>query len=90
MFDNRRVQHAREPFDTRSGRRLFRGCYVNSDDIYSKLRVLNRRAQGKRADPGMSGVFITCAITGSGDTTSKSDLVPITPSADSRSGHRRR
>ncbi len=27
----------------------------------------------------MSGVFITCAITGSGNTTSKSDLVPITP-----------
>ena len=27
----------------------------------------------------MSGVFLTCAITGSGDTTSKSDLVPITP-----------
>ena len=27
----------------------------------------------------MSGVFITCAITGSGDTASKSDLVPITP-----------
>ncbi len=27
----------------------------------------------------MAGVFITCAITGSGDTTSKSDLVPITP-----------
>ncbi len=27
----------------------------------------------------MSGVFITCAITGSGETTSKSDLVPITP-----------
>ena len=24
-------------------------------------------------------VFITCAITGSGDTTSKSDKVPITP-----------
>lgn len=24
-------------------------------------------------------VFITCAVTGSGDTTSKSDLVPITP-----------
>ena len=27
----------------------------------------------------MAEVFITCAITGSGDTTSKSDLVPITP-----------
>ena len=24
-------------------------------------------------------VFITCAITGSGDTTAKSDKVPITP-----------
>lgn len=24
-------------------------------------------------------VFITCAVTGSGDTTSKSDLVPVTP-----------
>ncbi|MCY3578353.1 MAG: TauD/TfdA family dioxygenase [bacterium] len=45
VFDNRRVQHAREPFDTATGRRLFRGCYVNSDDIYCKLRVLNRRAK---------------------------------------------
>ena len=24
-------------------------------------------------------VFITCAVTGSGDTTGKSDKVPITP-----------
>ena len=24
-------------------------------------------------------VFITCAVTGSGDTTGKSDLVPVTP-----------
>ena len=24
-------------------------------------------------------IFITCAVTGSGDTTSKSDLVPVTP-----------
>ena len=24
-------------------------------------------------------VFITCAVTGSGDTTSKSDKVPVTP-----------
>ncbi|WP_420639558.1 TauD/TfdA family dioxygenase [Candidatus Poriferisocius sp.] len=49
VFDNRRVQHAREPFDVSSGRRWFRGCYVNSDDVYSKLRILNRRA--KEAEP---------------------------------------
>ena len=51
VFDNRRVQHARETFDTGSGSRLFRGCYVNSDDIYSKLRVLNRRAQERELAP---------------------------------------
>jgi len=27
----------------------------------------------------MSSVFITCAVTGSGDTTGKSELVPVTP-----------
>ena len=51
VFDNRRVQHAREPFDTSTGRRLFRGCYVNSDDVYSKLRVLNRRAKENELIP---------------------------------------
>ncbi|WP_420639559.1 3-keto-5-aminohexanoate cleavage protein [Candidatus Poriferisocius sp.] len=36
----------------------------------------------------MTGVFITCAVTGSGDTTSKSPLVPVTPAqiADSAIG----
>ena len=29
----------------------------------------------------MSSVFITCAVTGSGDTVGKSDLVPFTPEA---------
>ncbi|MEM7285947.1 MAG: 3-keto-5-aminohexanoate cleavage protein [Actinomycetota bacterium] len=29
----------------------------------------------------MSGVFITCAVTGSGDTVNKSDKVPFTPEA---------
>ena len=51
VFDNRRMQHAREPFDTSTGRRLFRGCYVNSDDVYSKLRVLNRRAKENELIP---------------------------------------
>ena len=27
----------------------------------------------------MSSVFITCAVTGSGDTVAKSDRVPFTP-----------
>ena len=35
-------------------------------------------------------VFITCAVTGAGDTVSRSELVPVTPEqiADSRSKRR--
>ena len=29
----------------------------------------------------MTSVFITCAVTGSGDTVNKSDKVPFTPEA---------
>ena len=34
-------------------------------------------------------VFITCAITGAGETTAKSPHVPVTPAADRRVGDRR-
>ena len=33
-------------------------------------------------------VFITCAVTGAGDTVGRSDKVPVTPSADRRRGDR--
>ena len=33
-------------------------------------------------------VFITCAVTGAGDTAGRSDKVPVTPTADRRRGDR--
>ncbi len=41
-FDNRRILHGRDAFDS-GGRRHLRGCYVDQDDIYSRLRILRRR-----------------------------------------------
>lgn len=42
-FDNRRVLHGRDAFDTGGGARWLRGCYLDQDDVYSRLRVLSRR-----------------------------------------------
>jgi len=41
-FDNRRILHGRDAFDPGAGRRRLRGCYVDHDDLYSRLRVLRR------------------------------------------------
>lgn len=45
VFDNRRVLHGRAAFHPQSGPRYFEGCYVDTDDFLSRLRVLER--QGK-------------------------------------------
>jgi gamma-butyrobetaine dioxygenase len=42
-FDNRRVLHGRDAFDS-SGARHLRGCYCDHDDLHSRLRVLRRGA----------------------------------------------
>ena len=42
IFDNRRMLHGREAFDPRSGDRHLRGCYVDHDDLWSRLRMLAR------------------------------------------------
>jgi gamma-butyrobetaine dioxygenase len=42
VFDNRRVMHGRQEFDSQSGRRHLQGCYVDTDDFLSRLRVLER------------------------------------------------
>lgn len=42
VFDNRRVLHGREAFTDRAGERHLRGCYVDRDDLYSRLRMLAR------------------------------------------------
>jgi len=45
VFNNRRVLHGRTEFDPQSGPRHFQGCYVDTDDFLSRIRVLER--QGK-------------------------------------------
>lgn len=49
LFDNRRILHGREAFDGDGGRRHLRGCYVDRDDLYSRLRMLARVARGHRS-----------------------------------------
>ncbi len=40
-FDNRRILHGRDAFDG-GGDRHLRGCYIDHDDVFSRLRVLRR------------------------------------------------
>ena len=41
-FDNRRILHGRDAFES-AGSRHLRGTYADHDDFYSRLRVLRRR-----------------------------------------------
>ncbi|WP_119462068.1 TauD/TfdA family dioxygenase [Rhodospirillaceae bacterium SYSU D60014] len=41
-FDNRRVLHARSAFDPASGDRHLQGCYVDTDELLSRIRILRR------------------------------------------------
>ncbi|MGI9643944.1 MAG: TauD/TfdA family dioxygenase [Ilumatobacteraceae bacterium] len=49
-FDNRRVLHGRDAFDPGGGTRRLRGCYLDRDDVFSRLRVL-RRPGSREASP---------------------------------------
>jgi gamma-butyrobetaine dioxygenase len=40
IFNNRRVLHGRDEFDSNSGERHFKGTYVDEDGFLDKLRVL--------------------------------------------------
>ena len=42
-FDNRRILHARTAFEPSSGERHLRGCYMDTDELLSRIRVLERR-----------------------------------------------
>ena len=42
-FHNRRVLHGRRAFNPATGRRLLRGCYVDWDEVNSRIRVLSRQ-----------------------------------------------
>ncbi len=50
-FDNRRILHGRDGFDPGAGRRRLRGCYVDHDDLFSRLRVLRRPTAADVASP---------------------------------------
>jgi gamma-butyrobetaine dioxygenase len=41
-FDNHRILHARTAIDVRSGERHLQGCYLERDEIYSRIRMLER------------------------------------------------
>jgi gamma-butyrobetaine dioxygenase len=41
-FDNRRTLHARDAFDPASGARHFQGCYIDRDELLSRILVLER------------------------------------------------
>jgi gamma-butyrobetaine dioxygenase len=41
-FDNRRVMHARDAFDPATGDRHFQGCYLDRDELLSRIYVLER------------------------------------------------
>ncbi len=41
-MDNRRVLHARNSYETSSGERHLRGCYLDRDELLSRIRVLER------------------------------------------------
>ncbi|MDE1460683.1 gamma-butyrobetaine dioxygenase [Spartinivicinus poritis] len=42
VFDNRRVLHARNAFDLKQGGRHLQGCYVDRDELLSRIRILER------------------------------------------------
>jgi gamma-butyrobetaine dioxygenase len=41
-FDNRRTLHARNAFDPGTGARHFQGCYIDRDELLSRILVLQR------------------------------------------------
>jgi gamma-butyrobetaine dioxygenase len=47
-FNNRRVLHGRDEFNPQSGPRHLQGCYVDTDDFLSRLRVLERNGRDFR------------------------------------------
>lgn len=45
VFDNRRVLHARNAFDLKTGNRHLQGCYIDRDELLSRIRLLEREPE---------------------------------------------
>ena len=50
IFDNRRVLHARDSFDSSTGERHLYGCYIERDELWSSIRMIERRNRQKIID----------------------------------------
>jgi len=48
-FDNRRVLHGRTAYDPTTGGRALRGCYVEREELWSRLRILARHRRAQEA-----------------------------------------
>ena len=46
-FDNRRVLHGRTAFDPTTGGRALRGCYVEREELWSRLRIIARHKRAR-------------------------------------------
>ncbi|PHQ69141.1 MAG: gamma-butyrobetaine dioxygenase [Sneathiella sp.] len=53
VFDNRRVLHARSEFFPQTGERHLQGCYMDRDELYSCLRVLERHQRERGMAPAI-------------------------------------
>ncbi len=47
IFDNRRLLHARDSFDSSTGERHLYGCYIERDELWSSIRMIERRNRQK-------------------------------------------
>ncbi|MEO1687310.1 MAG: TauD/TfdA family dioxygenase, partial [Pseudomonadota bacterium] len=45
IFDNRRILHGRDRFTPQTGTRRLQGCYLDTDELLSRLRVLHRNGR---------------------------------------------
>lgn len=55
-FDNRRTLHGRTAYDPASGERWLRGCYVDREELQSRLRIIARERRKNRLEAGKQGL----------------------------------
>jgi len=49
IFDNRRILHGRTAFDDATGERALKGCYMEREEVLSRIRVLRRAIRATNA-----------------------------------------
>ena len=54
IIDNRRILHARDSFDSSTGERHLCGCYIERDELWSSIRMIERRNRQKRMNSALN------------------------------------